>query len=292
VTTGLENYFLVQTHMAVCNVAPMAPGEGNTKTPPKRISAAKRWVFTLCNYTEDEMALLAPKLEGLGKFIWGEEICPTTGTPHLQGYMEFDTKCRPLEKLKIIRNGENVLSWRAAKASRGQNLTYCTKEWKNIRGNLKYDKPLRLITPGTPGYEWELDILELIKDEADDRTIHWYWEPTGKRGKSSFVRYLCAKHDALCIDGKPADAKYTIKTYKEKNGHYPEIILYDVPRTQEGFVSYRMLEEVKNGCFLSTKYECGMVLMNHPHLLCFANFYPETEKMSEDRWNIIDMDEL
>ena len=39
-------------------------------------------------------------------------------------------------------------------------------------------------------------------------------------------------------------------------------------------ISWSGLEDVKNGCFASTKYECEMVIMNSPHLLWFADFEP------------------
>ena len=45
--------------------------------------------------------------------------------------------------------------------------------------------------------------------------------------KSSICKYLCAKHGALICSGKAADIKYLIIKYKEKNGNYPEIILYE-----------------------------------------------------------------
>lgn len=32
------------------------------------------------------------------------------------------------------------------------------------------------------------------------------------------------------------------------------------------------VEEIKNGIFASTKYECGMHKMNRPHVIVFANF--------------------
>ncbi len=268
-------------------LAPVAPGGGNTKYPPKsptrRCNAAKRWCWTLHNYSQEELAQLAPKLESLGKFIWGEEICPETGTPHLQGYMEFDKKCRPLEKVKVIRDGNNVISWRAAKATRSENIRYCTKDWTNIQGNLKYDKPLKIIDKL---YKWQKEIVEEVEQEPDDRTIRWYYDTIGNKGKSALVKYLVVKHGALLVSGKGSDVKYMVMKFKESNGYSPQIILYDIPRECEQYISYTAVEEVKNGCFASTKYECEMIVMNSPHIICFSNFYPDSDKMSADRWII------
>jgi hypothetical protein len=47
----------------------------------------RSYVFTLNNYTPEEIEILK-KLEV--KYIgWAEEICPKTGTPHLQGFITF-----------------------------------------------------------------------------------------------------------------------------------------------------------------------------------------------------------
>lgn len=262
-----------------------SPSRDNDKGK-KRPALGKYWCFTFHDWEKYiELDQLDRILEGLGKYLHGKEICPETGRVHRQGYVQFEKRMRPSEVKALPKQ----IHWERCKGSAIQNTTYVTKDLTDIRGTIKYDKPLKLITPGSPGFEWESEVLEIIKKEPDDRSIYWYYENKGCRGKSSFARYLCAKEDALIVAGKPADVKFTIMKWKESKGYYPTLIIYDIPRTQEGFVSYQLLEEVKNGCFLSTKYECGMVLMNHPHVLCFANFYPDTEKMSEDRWKITEI---
>lgn len=48
----------------------------------------QRFCFTLNNYTEDEFNAFSTE-DFCGKFkyfIVGKEVCPTTGTPHLQGF--------------------------------------------------------------------------------------------------------------------------------------------------------------------------------------------------------------
>jgi len=59
-------------------------GEGNARTSPSRIVPGKYWCFRLCNYTIEDMETLETKFHTLNcKYIYGEEIAPTTGTPHL-----------------------------------------------------------------------------------------------------------------------------------------------------------------------------------------------------------------
>ena len=259
--------------------------EGNTNSSPdlkkKRPPSGRYWCFTWNNYPSDAVDQLDRVFCGLGaEWLLGHEV-GESGTPHLQGFADFGKRKRPQEAVKIKQ-----IHWERCKGSRTQNIEYVTKDGNDIRGNIKYDKPLKLITPGGEGYEWQTECLNIIKQEPDDRTIHWYYEETGNRGKSALVKYLCAKHDGLLVSGKGSDVKYMVKQFKEAQGYYPTLILYDIPRSCQDYVSYTAVEEVKNGCFASTKYECNMVLMNNPHVVCFANFEPEYMKMSADRWTV------
>ena len=86
--------------------------------------------------------------------------------------------------------------------------------------------------------------------------------------------------------GKSADMKYMIIKYYEKHTKYPETVIFDVPRSIKDYLSYAGIEEIKNGCFASSKYECDMVIMNTPHVIIFANELPEVDKLSRDRWRI------
>ena len=49
----------------------------------------RRWVFTLNNYTVEEEQALLDATDGVKCIFVGYEIAPSTGTPHLQGYVEF-----------------------------------------------------------------------------------------------------------------------------------------------------------------------------------------------------------
>ena len=82
---------------------PKAEGEeGEAK--PKRDTARRHWVFTKFNWTEEEeQQLLAWNQKNGGPvpdhviqtyIAFGREICPDTGRPHLQGYLELEDKIR------------------------------------------------------------------------------------------------------------------------------------------------------------------------------------------------------
>lgn len=156
--------------------------------------------------------------------------------------------------------------------------------------NFPWRKPVKLIDPN---YGWEKDILEIIKEEPDDRTIYWYWEPDGCAGKTQFCKYLIVKHNACLVHGKGNDVRNGVKNWAETNkGCTPELVIYPIPRCfGMEYLSYESLENIKDMCFYSGKYEGGTVVGNAPHLFVFANCEPDYEKMSGDRWKVIDISE-
>lgn len=54
-------------------------------------------------------------------------------------------------------------------------------------------------------------------------------------------------------------------------------------------VNYQVIESIKNGQYLNTKYDSAMRIFPIPHLIVFANWYPQEGKLSEDRIQIVDL---
>jgi len=258
--------------------------DGNTIHPPNsvskktvQISPSKRWCFTLNNYTEEHISSLVPLLSELvSEAVVSKEV-GESGTPHLQGYLKFKVKKRPKALLPTAH-------WEKARGTSLENYHYCTKEndpfW--VKG---FPEPVSVIEPN---YHWEKEILSILQNKPDDRTINWYWSAEGGVGKTSFCKYLCVKHKALILGGKASDVRNGIVEYmKAHNDVYPKLIIMDIPRSYNSeFLSYEGIECVKNGLFFSRKYEGRMVCANAPHLFVFSNEEPNESKCSPDRWNI------
>ena len=89
----------------------------------KRISAGKRWCFTLNNYLEDDLVKMVNAFELFEmKYVVGREV-GKKGTPHLQGYVEWETMFRPIEKLKLT----DRIWWTKARGTLKHNTNYCSK---------------------------------------------------------------------------------------------------------------------------------------------------------------------
>lgn len=221
-------------------------------------------------------------------YVMGKEIAPTTGTPHLQSYFETkdpDTRIRPIEKFKL----PFFPSFIAASGSRMQNFNYCTKEGRGYFTNMRVPRPLPVIEL----YGWQNDAAERLETPPDDRSVFWYWSQEGARGKSSMCRWLVRKKALIC-SGTPADMKYMIVKYLEREGVYPDDVVFDIPRAKTHLTTkeYTGMEEIKNGVFASTKYECTPIEMPYPRMWVFANFPPNQDKenMSTDRFQTVCVD--
>lgn len=259
------------------SVVPVVPEGGNTKPLLKSVNPAKKWCFTLNNYTDIEYSSICSKLTNscLSACV-GKEV-GESGTPHLQGYFEFKTKDRPKS---VFQDVSNRIHFELAKGSKESNLTYCSKE--NLCFSLGMPKPIKIITELRP---FQLEIETLILTEPDDRSIYWYYDYVGNIGKSAFIKYCVVKYNVLYIcSGKYSDI---MNILFNADMNTITCVMLDIPRANSGNVSYASLESIKNGLVCNHKYETGSKVFNSPHVVVFANFPPQSpEKLSADRWKI------
>lgn len=87
----------------------------------EKITKGKSWCFTINNYTDNDIKLL--KGMKYKYIILGDEICPTTGTPHIQGYVYF----RSDRDFTAIKKDMPRASISKCKGNSEQNITYCKK---------------------------------------------------------------------------------------------------------------------------------------------------------------------
>lgn len=252
----------------------------------RSISPSLYWFFTFNNYNEKDIESVIQKCEILCEWYVFQEETGEEGTKHLQGTIKLKTKGRPVGLFNIPQ-----IHWEKTKSIKN-SIEYCSKKVSKsglLYTNIILPKPLKLLDEDNL-YNWQKNIINLIKTEPDDRTIHWYWDSNGCTGKTALAKLLCHKYNALCISGKASDCKHGIVEYFKKNNMYPIIVILNVPRSNIDYVSYEAIESIKDGLFFSGKYESGQVIMNSPHLIIFANNKPDTRKLSQDRWHIVEID--
>ncbi len=260
----------------------------------KQCAGSKKWCFTLNNPTADDIKAFSTDSTRFERLIFQEEV-GDTGTPHLQGAFVFAKRLRANGVLhKMLGHKRTHLEMMKGSLT---DQEYCNKEETRKAGGVvvrrNWPTVLRRMTKAQLN-EDQKTIAERYEGEEDalfGRTIDWYWEAKGGWGKSILTKYMVDRMGALLIQGANKDCLHTVASYVDKNECGPKIIIFDIPRCNQGAVSYQAIESLKNGCFNSPKYESMMVRMNSPWILVFANQMPEQDKLSEDRWNIVDLRE-
>lgn len=168
-------------------------------TETKRISPAKRWCFTLNNWTEDERGALVSKFQADGlQYIIGQEI-GDQGTPHLQGYIESEKRIRPLPRYVVMRGDTKCGHWELAKCDRKTNWKYCAKDgnfetniprpvmtYKEAKKILSVPHKEILALPGEVQYEASMHVmfaeeLDLMNDEWAETFLNEYDEMMQQR---------------------------------------------------------------------------------------------------------------
>lgn len=259
-------------------IVPIVPGKGNTKPSPKQCNACKRWCFTWNNYPDTGIDdCIKAFSANSSKYCIGKEV-GEQGTPHLQGYVSCDKKIR-----WTAFDLPKTIHWEKAKGDEDSNYTYCGKEG-NMISNIKKDKPL-ICLADEKLTKWQREVVEIVKKDPNDRTIYWYWEPVGNMGKTTFAKYLSIKYNAIPIEGKKNDILFCAAMFPS------DLYIFDFERSMEEFISYGAMEKIKNGYYMSAKYESKPIIRNPPHLICFANFEPDLNKLSKDRWVIVEIKE-
>jgi len=248
----------------------------------KRISASKRWCFTLNNYTEEEYGdILTTIKEKCEIYIIGKELGENNKIPHLQGYIEFKTNRRPIETFKIKK-----IHWEKAKGNRNDNFKYCSKQGDyvaNFKNDDKTFEPLIIIND-LKGWQAKMNniIIEEIKNR-DFRKIHWIYDPLGGKGKTSLIKYLDTKFTCVISTvSNKSDVATLIRGrfYDEKDKPIEDInkgwlMLFNFQKDYDySKLNYDTLESIKDGLITATKYRGKTLNFNSPVVVIMANERP------------------
>lgn len=258
--------------------------DGNTIHPTptkKRPNQLKEWFFTWNNYPGDWETKVKPLINLCAKYSMQPEI-GACGTPHIQGCLTLKKAARWSE-LGL----PPTVHWEATRNSAAA-LAYCAKAQSKAGPTMSKGQPreLRLISILLP---WQEKCLSICDSEPDFRTVHWIWEDTGNVGKSQFSRLLCAREKTLVVRGGTAgDLLFIVMSRKEEMLSEVTTVVWDLPRENEGRVSWNAIEQLKDGLITSTKYESGCLLLPPMNVIIFSNHLPrDAHHISADRLKIL-----
>lgn len=131
--------------------------------------------------------------------------------------------------------------------------------------------------------EWQDDLEQALEDPPDDRSIQFFVDPDGGKGKTWFQQYYLSKYpdktQVLSI-GRREDVAHSVDVTKS-------VFLFNIPRDGMQYLQYPILEMLKDRMVYSPKYNSRMKYLHHlPHILVFCNEEPDMTKMTEDRFKI------
>lgn len=181
----------------------------------------RTWEFTINNYTDDDIN--ACRTCECRYIVWGKEVSPTTGTPHLQGYVEFSACKKTGAACKVLGGRAAVFIPAADKGhpyGKGRDgcRAYCQKDgdWEERgdwdaggQGNRSdldrvrteaLDNGMRCITrwAGVQQINLARNFLTYNEPPRDwEPIVYWFWGPTATH-KSHLARVLSAGEDVYC----------------------------------------------------------------------------------------------
>lgn len=292
--------------------------------PSQGESRALHWCFTVNNYTDEYQANLREFDDDpdIRYILFGREV-GESGTPHLQGFISFVKRTRfssvvellPDAHLEVTRKVQKSITYckkdgdyeeygeppqgpgnRSDIAAFKDAVKEGLIDMKRVREDYSefYSKFPRFCaeyvrdnlpippTPSHPLREWQQKLNHDLLLPPDDRTIIFVVDFVGNSGKSWFGRYFCNLHEnaQILLPTKKADMAYALR-------HDIRVLFLDAPRSKQGeFIQYDFLEELKNGYVMSSKYESYMKTFSKMHVVVFMNERPDSTKLSQDRYDI------
>lgn len=170
---------------------------------------SRAWIWTLFNYVQSDVDWISVNRSAFLYICYGEEIAPTTGSPHLQGYLVFESARSKRSVLNLLALS-NAVRVRKAVGTCQQNVKYCSKDGKfvefgtrpvgqgsrsdisHVRDMVKRGATMREICDEATSYQ-SIRTAEIMRkyyplpERTDAPEIWWFWGPTGT-GKSRKAR--------------------------------------------------------------------------------------------------------
>lgn len=242
-------------------------------------------------------------------FIFQLERGTETNRLHYQGYIHLKKKQRSSALRSALQNAERggLYVTPCSDAGKDQLKQYCMKNdetkidgpWTDktaLKGPPFIPKQFQHLTDINNLYPYQRKIVESIND-FEIRKIDCIYDAAGAKGKSSIAaicelvyggidmppindfKELVALACCICMDGAIRD---------------PKIILIDMPRAlrkDQLYGMYSAIEQIKKGKLYDTRYHYKSWWIHSPRVWVFTNTPPDTTLMSEDRWNIWEINE-
>lgn len=142
-------------------------------------------------------------------------------------------------------------------------------------------------------FDWQKYVYYLSMNKPDDRSIHWFYDKKGGRGKTQLTRHLLVNHGKEVGVLPPVGNSNQLMSAVINMGMRKTYIL-DIPRAKGNKWDERLaelmitVESIKNGLLVSAMYgKINQLIMPHPNVIIFSNY--RLTGLSKDRWKFYNM---
>lgn len=207
-------------------------------TQQRRPNPVFNYIFTYNNYTNDGEEALKGWLALNAKYaVYGHEIAPSTGTPHLQGYLSLRKKMRMTTLQGKMREINVNLSLQVAKGSANENRVYCTKADKENMfecGDINHCSSIRS------------DLRELTEQITAGKRLYEVYESN----RACFIQYHAGIKTAIGLEEKLLCPKVRDLTVS---------VFYGSAGTGKSHTAVQICNDLKLGYFFCNSPQGGIV---------------------------------
>ena len=130
--------------------------------------------------------------------------------------------------------------------------------------------------------QWQNELLgHMWEVKGNNRCVIWV---IGGAGKSMMCQWL--------LEGKEFGKGILFQDFDYKNNTYlfdcESLVLFDVSRSSQPD-NLRLIEDLKNGYLISSKYEVRRKAFPSPVVVVFSNSFLDKMSLSLDRWKVLEI---
>lgn len=174
----------------------------------------------------------------------------------------------------------------------GVHIELCSDTWEYERKDGRFlsseDTPeIRAVRFGKP--RWYQEVWLNAIRSASDRTITIIYDELGNHGKSWLVNHLWETGKAFYVPPMACTVEKLIQ-FVASGYKGQEMITIDIPRAWKWSEQlYTAVESLKDGLVFDTRYHSLTRNIRGVKVAVFCNVLPKLDKLSVDRWDIIDV---